>query len=253
MHSWYERPASKETEYRIRVGNEEIELAIGATMIGRDSGCRITIFDPMISRRHARIQFDGAQAAIEDLGSRNGTRVNNVLISGPHTLRDGDRVGIGSQEMVVSVVDASSGNWATDTPTGLLSVCSACRLTYPEGPPQCPHCGAKAIDLERDRAERERRRSDPNETKRERWSLGMLIEMVGRAILTERAQDAERILREAAIIANDRIREGAPIEEDELRALDEAAAWLDKAQGTNSWSTWITRVRDQMAGGDRTP
>jgi hypothetical protein len=243
MPSVYDKPASREVEYRIRVGNEEVELAIGVSLIGRDSSCRITIFDAMISRRHARVQFDGAQASIEDLGSRNGTRVNGVLIAGPHALREGDRVGIGSHELVVSIVDLDSGKWATDTPTGILNLCPTCRLSYPSGPAACPRCGSRSID-----PDAERKRPDPNETKRERWSLGMLVEMVGKAMLTERAQDAERIIREAAIIVTDRLRDSVPIDDDEIRGLIEAADWIDKAQGGSAWSSWIAGVRKQIAG-----
>jgi hypothetical protein len=243
MRSLFETGASTSTEYRIRVGDEEIELAVGVTLIGRDSSCRITIFDSMISRRHARIQCDGAQAAIEDLGSRNGTRVNGVLISGPHNLRAGDRVGIGSHELLVKVVDRANGHWGADEPTGILNLCPGCRLSYPSGPDACPRCGVSTLEPTPDR-----KRPDPNETKRERWSLGMLIEMVGKAILTERATDAERIMREAAIIVSERLRESKPIADEELEALCEAAAWVDKAQSATSWSRWVAGVRTQISG-----
>jgi len=48
--------------------------------IGRDAPCEVRIDDPSVSRMHARIDI-GAKCAIEDLGSRNGTRVNGALLA----------------------------------------------------------------------------------------------------------------------------------------------------------------------------
>ncbi len=62
--------------------------------IGRDYSCTIRLADPEISRRHAKLHFDGHVVLIEDLGSSNG-----LLISGRcarnATLREGERVFIG--------------------------------------------------------------------------------------------------------------------------------------------------------------
>lgn len=44
--------------------------------IGRDEACGMQLVDPMISRRHARIEFDGEHWQLQDLGSANGTLVN---------------------------------------------------------------------------------------------------------------------------------------------------------------------------------
>ncbi len=49
--------------------------------IGRDPGCDICFDDDMVSRRHARVWVDRGVWQVEDLGSRNGTRLDGELIS----------------------------------------------------------------------------------------------------------------------------------------------------------------------------
>lgn len=51
--------------------------------------------DTQVSRRHARIAVQGGQVVVEDLGSTNGTYVNDQPISSPRTLNPGDKVRIG--------------------------------------------------------------------------------------------------------------------------------------------------------------
>jgi hypothetical protein len=237
MNPWSDPLSAAVSNYRVRTGNEQFALSVGVTLIGRDASCRIAIFDALISRRHARIQCDGDQAVIEDLGSRNGTRVNGVLISGPHTLREGDRIGIGSHELTVTVEDRTSGDWEADT--GLLSLCKQCRCGYPAEEQACPRCGAANPN-----APSGSKRIDgrPDDTSSVRWTLGMLLEMIGKAILTRRGQDAERIMREAAILVGQRLRDSQPLTRDELVALTESAAWLDKTFANDRWTTWIATI-----------
>jgi serine protease Do len=69
-------------------------------IIGRDPSCDLK-FDPnddLVSRRHAKITYsasDPADYTIEDLGSRNGTFINNQRIFGPVKLNCGDLVRLG--------------------------------------------------------------------------------------------------------------------------------------------------------------
>ena len=51
--------------------------------------------DTQVSRRHARIAVQGGQVVVEDLGSTNGTYVNDQPISSPRSLNPGDKVRIG--------------------------------------------------------------------------------------------------------------------------------------------------------------
>lgn len=63
-------------------------------IIGRE-GCEILIRDPEVSRRHAAIRSIEGGIGIEDLGSRNGTLVNDEPIDGVCLLSDGDQLRVG--------------------------------------------------------------------------------------------------------------------------------------------------------------
>ena len=68
----------------------------GATL-GRGE-VEIQIEDPFASSRHARITRQGGVLVIEDLGSTNGTYLNEEPLSGPQPLHAGDRIRIGDSE-----------------------------------------------------------------------------------------------------------------------------------------------------------
>jgi pSer/pThr/pTyr-binding forkhead associated (FHA) protein len=75
----------------------EYEVAEGAIM-GRGDQAEIRLEDPFASSRHARLIRQGAAIVIEDMGSTNGTYLNEELLSGPQPLHPGDRVRIGDSE-----------------------------------------------------------------------------------------------------------------------------------------------------------
>jgi two-component system, cell cycle response regulator len=62
--------------------------------IGRGSTCGLVLDVDSVSRQHARVEWAGAGHRLLDLGSTNGTFVNELRIS-EHVLRDGDRLQIG--------------------------------------------------------------------------------------------------------------------------------------------------------------
>jgi len=72
------------------------DLTEGATL-GRGD-VEIRLDDPFASSRHARISREGNVVVIEDLGSTNGTYLNEEPLNGPQPLHDGDRIRIGDCE-----------------------------------------------------------------------------------------------------------------------------------------------------------
>jgi Protein of unknown function (DUF3662)/FHA domain len=71
----------------------------GATL-GRSRDCDIVLEDSSISRRHAEIRPQDGGWTVADLGSTNGVRVNGRTVRGAPALQDGDRVELGSTEIV---------------------------------------------------------------------------------------------------------------------------------------------------------
>lgn len=88
--------------FRIRYLRHELNLTEGEFMIGRSASCQISLDDPLVSRNHAKLILHADQLVVEDLGSRNGIRVNAERITKrTHPLAIGDRIGVGSQELIV--------------------------------------------------------------------------------------------------------------------------------------------------------
>ncbi|MGA8114635.1 MAG: DUF3662 and FHA domain-containing protein [Actinocatenispora sp.] len=77
-------------------------LAIGSTIIGRGEQAQLRLADVGISRRHARLDFDGTRVVLTDLGSTNGTVVNGQRISAV-ALRPGDVVQFGTTTLTYHV------------------------------------------------------------------------------------------------------------------------------------------------------
>jgi pSer/pThr/pTyr-binding forkhead associated (FHA) protein len=71
------------------------EALNGPIEIGRDASTTLSLQDEQMSRRHARVSAQGDVAIVEDLGSTNGTYVNEQPIEGPRELRAGDRIRVG--------------------------------------------------------------------------------------------------------------------------------------------------------------
>jgi predicted component of type VI protein secretion system len=127
--------------YRLRFLLQEFDLAFGDTLIGRGDDCQITIYDPSISRHHARIVVDNERAMMEDLGSRNGCRVNGNPVKDLTELADGDRIRIGTQELVFSEMREQS-QVHPHRKTGSLCFCGQCKAAYAQEMDACPHCGS---------------------------------------------------------------------------------------------------------------
>jgi diguanylate cyclase (GGDEF)-like protein len=71
------------------------ELGTDDVLVGRDEDVEICLDLTTISRRHARLYTNHLGWFVEDLGSTNGTRVNDELIADSHQLHNGDHLGFG--------------------------------------------------------------------------------------------------------------------------------------------------------------
>jgi len=70
----------------------------GSIVLGRGETAEIRLEDPFASARHARVYEQGDILVIEDLGSTNGTYLNEELLQTPRPLHLGDRLRIGDSE-----------------------------------------------------------------------------------------------------------------------------------------------------------
>lgn len=75
----------------------------GDLVLGRGERAEIRLEDPFASGRHARVYEQAGAVVIEDLGSTNGTYLNEEVLESPRPLHPGDRVRIGESEFTFEV------------------------------------------------------------------------------------------------------------------------------------------------------
>jgi len=103
--------------YRLYAGPREIALEEGENILGRDPQASIFIDHASVSRRHARVTVSGESATIEDLGSKNGTKVGGQVLAGLHLLTDSDEIRIGSIRMTFLAFPLSGSTATADSRT----------------------------------------------------------------------------------------------------------------------------------------
>jgi len=104
--------AAGTSRHWVDVNGRHIRLEEGENVIGRDPSSRIWVDLATISRRHARILVRGEGALLEDLGSKNRTKVDETAVDGQVWLKDGDRIQVGS---ILVVYRSSPSSIATQT------------------------------------------------------------------------------------------------------------------------------------------
>ncbi|HEX8339598.1 MAG TPA: ATPase, T2SS/T4P/T4SS family [Tepidisphaeraceae bacterium] len=86
-------------EYESSKGRRRIEVRDKPISIGRQADNALPLDDEKLSRRHAVVERKGAQYFVRDLGSRNGTVVNNAMLDGEKELEHGDVIRLGGSAL----------------------------------------------------------------------------------------------------------------------------------------------------------
>jgi len=79
---------------------QSIPLATPVVRLGRAPECEIPLDDITVSRRHAEIRRDGGRYFVSDVGSLNGTYVNQQRIDDDVELQHGDELQVGKFRLV---------------------------------------------------------------------------------------------------------------------------------------------------------
>ena len=72
-------------------------------ILGRDPACDLVLNDEAASARHARLSYHHSQWWAEDLGSTNGTRLNQSPLATPAVLTTGDQIECGHTAIIVRI------------------------------------------------------------------------------------------------------------------------------------------------------
>jgi len=87
--------ATPQCAYLIDPAGQEHSLENSSMKIGRAVENEVVIVSKRVSREHARIWRDGRRIFLEDMGSTNGTFLNDERVLAPIAVRDGDRILVG--------------------------------------------------------------------------------------------------------------------------------------------------------------
>lgn len=83
-------------EIVLPAGGQAVPLAEKPISLGRGPANDIVLADDHVSWNHAQLWVEGGQAWVRDLGSRNGTFLNDERVVGSARLRGGDRLRLGA-------------------------------------------------------------------------------------------------------------------------------------------------------------
>jgi uncharacterized RDD family membrane protein YckC len=121
----------------------EFALSRSLVSIGRDPSNDVVLPDAMVSRRHAVIEYRGAQYYIRDCNSSNGSLVNGDRVS-ERSLRDGDLVAIGTARLLFrdDLGENEPGAKVVLHPSAPRQQCPDCQAEFRKGDLFCRQCGA---------------------------------------------------------------------------------------------------------------
>lgn len=101
---------------RLDEAQEEVfRFTRAEVIIGRERGCDCRLADKTISARHARLTYHHSQWWVEDLGSKNGTYLNQERITQGVVLTAGDELRCGQVVLRVSI-EGRAGSPVGDSP-----------------------------------------------------------------------------------------------------------------------------------------
>jgi pSer/pThr/pTyr-binding forkhead associated (FHA) protein len=98
-------------------------------IVGRDEGCHLRPASPAISKKHCAVFIRAGKVFVRDLGSTNGTFLNDEQVVGDREVIDGDRLKVGPLDFTVQVSGKSD---STPLPDSLKSVPSSSAPTVEE-------------------------------------------------------------------------------------------------------------------------
>jgi hypothetical protein len=183
------------TRFRIIYQNSNIEAPEGSFDIGRSLDCNLVLDDPSVSRVHATIIRKKDTLFLQDLGSRNGCKINEKKITGKVPLNGGDIITIGHQKIKIAEIKQNGTSSSLSKNTMGLIACKNCGSWISMGDPHCPSCGqataqsnsntAPAVDSDPDLTE---------QTERPALQSGqMLAGLVRKALGKNRPEEARRL------------------------------------------------------------
>jgi hypothetical protein len=225
---------------RLRYLAHDLEVPMGEFVIGRSADCQLSLDDPLVSRRHALLTVSDTGVTLEDLGSRNGVFVNGTRLSGQKLISDGDKITIGSQEMLLlgsveplATLPTRGHNWARQTQNA--RTIDIIELNHDE-----EEDGTTAI------ASRRLLQDTPAHPDKRVNALSLIGGVADKALALGRLDEAERILHRSLSDILLRARMGSDVQPELAAKASTYAARLAAATGRGAWVDFIFELNTRL-------
>jgi hypothetical protein len=212
--------------FRLRYLNHDFELPPGKFLIGRSTECQLSLDDPLVSRKHALLTVTEDFVEVADLGSRNGVQLNAEKIGLPRRVMIGDRITVGSQEMVLTTpgVAASPG----------LDPSTTIRIGH-ETMTNLEPVRTRADSVTREAGEGSTLRAET--AKRDAFRL--LGGVADKALALGRAEEAERLLSTVLGHVLQTLRSGGQLD---ASIIDQAGLYAARLASATAKGAWVDYV-----------
>lgn len=222
--------------FRLRYLHHDLELFEGQFVVGRSASCQLSLDDALVSRRHAMLVVSQEGVTVEDLESRNGVIVNGQRITGRTAVKPGDKIVIGTQELVLArgLERTSSRETGGDALKRTLSAMAV--------PPE--------IEVERQMlraGDRKVSSLPPNDVDepsvvRRADAFNLLGGVADKALAMGRAEEAERLLAAPLTEVIEASRAGKRLSHELTEQATRFAAKLATATAKGSWVDYVIEL-----------
>jgi pSer/pThr/pTyr-binding forkhead associated (FHA) protein len=230
--------------FRLRYQQHDLALGDGQFVVGRSAGCQLSLDDPLVSRRHAMLVVSRDQVTVEDLESRNGVIVNGQRIAAKTTIQPGDKILIGSQELVLLRGRENPMRETANLPgRGTLPKMAIPDVIAPHITPQRNESsGSHAPPKDERTGEVE---SDST-TVRRVTAFKLLGGVAEKALAMGRADEAERLLAGPLADLVEAARGGKPISPGLVDVAARLAAKLATTTAKGAWADYVIELYHQQ-------
>ena len=235
-------------QFRLRYQAHDFELPPGEFVIGRSDECQLALDDALVSRRHAVLRVTSVSVIVVDLGSRNGVVVNGEKILLERRLRNGDRVSIGGQEMILTEVtseEALSAGRALSQTLGDISLAEVQRAfqalphVQKQASAPAPNAGKGRESAPAFANEATASGVAPKPVKLDTSTFKLLSGVADKALGMGRADEAERILSPTLHEFLAALQKGGSLD---ATTLDRAVSYAMKLATGTSKGSWVDYV-----------
>jgi hypothetical protein len=232
--------------FRLRYLHHDLELFEGQFVVGRSATCQLSLDDALVSRRHAMLVVSKEGVTVEDLESRNGVVVNGQRIAARVPVKPGDKIVIGTQELVLQKGVEHAGVRDTGDIKRTLSAMAvppeieAERLIIRGG-------GALGSADRRVNSSLPPNDSDEPSIVRRADAFNLLGGVAEKALALGRAEEAERLLAAALSETIDATRAGKRLAAEHVDQAARFAAKLATATNKGSWVDYVIELYQAQA------